>query len=317
MSNETVFAEGWHVTTGDIPGDVVIDDTQTLSGGTSVYFPSTASTSAVVVSDWIPIDDLVPTGNVACSPQYYFCNAHCRADSIASGKNVWVGLEVADEGLTTVTSRYIWNTAPLPVVNSWEPVGGMTYLLGAADSRFIRFNITRPTDIDFDLWVDSVSLQPCPPMHRSRALSGGTFTTAWATVTGLTKYTGTQISDSSGVVSIEQPGAYVITGAIQIHDDVADGDIFHMRLKYRRDSNSAYLYTGQSLFVSAGYLTSAAGEDIHLSCSTSYIFNNNTSAYVAGGGPWTPGTIELQVAQSAGTLVDYVDAQLTVLRVLG
>lgn len=313
MSN-SAFPRGWHVTSGALGTDVIFDNTTFLSGNASVYFPSTASASATVVSDWVPIDDVnyggtpSATEDVACKT--FYVRAHVYASSVAANKDIKFDFETADAARTTITTQAVYNDV-LPSANTWHPIG--TQMSYSATGRWMRLSLTRPTDYDFDLYLDSVEFRRAPPFFRGTS-TGATFNSAnWTVptyVSGGPANTGVnRCSEASGIVTMTQPGVYQAVGGFDITDAVADGDVVGCRIGVQTSSGVAWQYWYQTLFASAAY---TPGKSVGATVSAQWPI---ASDYRAGVNTYTRGKATFELFQYAGATLDYDNAYFHIIRI--
>lgn len=306
MSNSAV-PRGWHVTSGTLGTDVVFDNTASLSGGVTIRFPSTASAIATVASDVMLIDDPVPTGASGLSTSDYAVRAHVYASSAAANKDLALSVGFYTIGMGAASTTVLFNNN-LAAANTWQSIGGVVSVPGGPTQyRKMRVFLQRPTDYDFEAYVDSVELRRLPPYFRGTD-SSGTFTSSFASPTWVQAYTN-RLSESGGVVTITQPGVYTASGSLQIHstDSLADGDIFGCRVGFRQTASANYTFFYGNLSAPAA-LTPSNPNWIGLSATGTFEVNAPLTSSAAG-------SAKFEVIQYAGTALDFENAVFSVARI--
>lgn len=307
MSNATL-ARGYDVIGGTVGTDVALITTNSVSGNSLYHFPATATSSVKVATKWVPLEDVSVAADLAT--RYASVRAHVNAASNSAGEDVYVGIELANEARTSITSISVWD-GPLPSTSVWHSVGsGKLFIGGSGAQKWARVVVYKSTNLNFDMYVDSIEFRRLPPYCTSEDAVGGTFTGSWATVAPGSNQIRTRTTETSGVLYINEPGVYSVSGHIEIEDSVADGDILAIRLKLRANSGASYFYVYQTMPVSAAY---TPGNVIGMSVST--LFHFDTNVYYAPATPLTRGTAELQIAQHAGSFVDWARVYLRAARI--
>lgn len=316
MSN-SAFASGWSILSGTLGTDVLLQDTVSLSGNAAIHFPSTASADAIIVSDWAALDDMNGAGVSRASTNRYGVRLHMRSSSTAANKDVRVVMEFTDKTKTTIYTNAI-NAVPLPVANEWLAIGWTpNFTTLGASVRFIRFKVNRPTDIDFDLYLDSVEAVPLPP-YAHATFAAGTFPATWTAITpSLTTLDYNQVTISGTVLKLWQPGLWTATACLEITDTIVAGDLFGIRLGLKSTNGAigaagTFEYATQMLTVHASYVV-PTNPNLGLEVSN----QNRISAYYSGGGAAIigPGEAVVEVMQPVGVAKDYDDVRLRLMRV--
>ncbi|NIU03758.1 MAG: hypothetical protein GWO40_05570 [Gammaproteobacteria bacterium] len=295
------------MTDGTLGTDVVFDTSQSLTGGKSIRFPSTASANCTVASDIMLIDDPSPTGASNLSTTEYFVRAHARASSVAANKDIAISVGFYTIGMGAASTTVLFNNN-LAAADTWQSIGGVVSAPGGpTEYRKMRIFVQRPTDYDFDAYIDSVEVRRCPPYYRG-VDSSGTFTNAFASPTWSQQYAN-RLSESAGVVTISQPGLYTASGSciIASTDSLADGDMFGCRVGFRPTASANYTYFYGNLTAPAA-LTPTNPHWIGMSASGLFEVNAALTSSAAG-------SAVFQVVQYAGTLLDFEAANFTVARI--
>jgi len=305
---DSAMPSGWKLLNGTLGTDLVIDTSVALNGSASFKFPSTATSSAVLVSDWVPSFRAVAVSDTYVLPSYGTSHAHVRASSVAANKDVKISVEVANDDKTSINTWTLYN-APLAAANTWE-LAGDQHTLGSTTYVWMRLRIERPTDIDFNLWVDQAYMAANPPNARLFNTDPVTFTGAWNTVTfdaaGLYDQINVPAVSSVSSVTITRPGFYTFNAYGYISDSVADGDMFGLRIKVAQTAGTKY-FTGTTLTIPAAYAPSSTDLALHTSGNL-YIYGQK-GAGVAGE------VVSVEIKQLAGSFVDLEELEFSIVRI--
>jgi hypothetical protein len=251
------------------------------------------------------------------SQRSLFANLVLRASSSAANKDVKVALRYANQARTTTYSSGDIHNGPLPAANQWEAVGTIINPSTLVDLKWVRLEISRPTDTDFDLYLDTLELKQAPAsMSWSRGISG-TFPIAWTRVILPTTdyFSLVTQSTTSGVYQVNFAGRYMITGQVVIEDEtVAAGQGFGIRLALKQDSGSATVYRyGTTMYAGTAYPDVGP---LALNVATVFEFHGRNKI---GGTTNTQGTVELEIIQHKVTPApsqrDYASAHLDLTRI--
>lgn len=315
----SAFPIGWHVIEGELGTDVLIDTGTVLSGGVAVHFPSTASATAKVVSDWVPIDDLSPTGAANIVTEHYLVWVNARASRVNANDDMLVQVQFSDVDRQTNNFVNIFADstgaagAPLSTANSWETVGDV--VSAPSGRRYMRLIIERDHALDFDLYIDSTVIRAMPPGFIGKDTGSTAFTGSWATHSGWTVdgSLSHQYQVSSGTFTLHQPGLYHVHLHASIENNLADGDAISCRIAWRKTGSATlrYIY-GSTVWVSAAH-TFQAGEPTTIAADG--IIDIASKAYSAGASPTTPGIVAAQFLQLAGSGLNYTDAYFAAIRI--
>ena len=315
----TAIAQGWYLTDGAIPGtDIDLNTTTFLSGETSAVFLSTQTTAAAaLVSDWIPIDDWNTDARFGDSKfEVYVVLA---ADQSDANDKVQVELETATADKTTVAQTEIYIGEADYYGGGNFGIVGRSRVTVPTTARWARIRISRPSNIDFNLYIDKAYLNPSPVFAQAYddVASGHAFTNAWATANILPAngiYNRTEDAGSN-TVNLYTPGEYLFTAQVLLDESVDDGDIFGIRIAAQMVGvGTTYIY-GTSLSMGAANTHSATNQ---LALNASGVVKMDAAYSLAGGFTVIyPGGAWVEVIQMAGTLKTYDSARLTVHRIPG
>jgi hypothetical protein len=317
--SDTAFPIGWHVIEGTLGTDVLIDTSTVLSGGAAVHFPSTASATAKVVSDWTPIDDLSPTGASNIVTEHYLVWVNARASRVNANDDLLVQVQFSDVDRQTNSFVNIFADStgaagsPLSTPNSWETVGDV--VSAPSGRRYMRLIIERDHALDFDLYIDSAVVRAMPPGVIAKDTGTDAFAGTWTTHTGWTVDTSLshQYQLSSGVFTLHQPGLYNVHAHASVEDNLSDGDAISVRIAWRKTGSATvrYIY-GSTVWASAAH-TYQSGEPTTIAAGG--IIDIASKAYAAGASPTTPGIVSVDFLQLAGTGLNYTDAYFSCIRI--
>ena len=317
----SAFPTGWHVLSGALGTDVQVSSGVELSGGVAVHFPSTASATAIVVSDWLPVDDVTATGGSDVSASQFVAQGNFRASRINASDNLRFTVEYANKTKSSSTQNTVWasdivpNTGePLQVTNQWVTLGQQIRVTSA--TRYFRFRIERTGAIDFDLYCDSVLLRRLPPGFRATYSGGATaFPTSWGTVVSPLSFdvnASHQYTDSSGTVTLHQPGLYAVHASAESEDTGVDGNVLAIRIGWTRDSTTGTGYICGSNVTQQTAWNPGAGEAWTLTASGHVLIYGR---WAISGITNLAGTVWMELAQLNGAAVNYHDARLSAYRV--
>lgn len=246
----TSVPNGWSVE-GGVVGTDFDTSTTSVSGGVAMHFPSTSSSNATLYSDWIAVPDAT---DKAVATFAYFINAVVRASSVAANKDIRIRYQGANaDRSTTIVDTALFNGA-LSSANTWVTIGGNVTVAGI---RWIRVAIDRPSDIDFDMYIDSLEVKQFPAGGVLTLASGTrTFPASWTAVNpsvGTVQGFG-EFDAVNDIFYVHAAGRYHVHVDMSLNDAYSDGDMFGIRLN-RVDytgANLSYVY-GASVSFPAAY----------------------------------------------------------------
>lgn len=249
---ETIMPKGWHLLAGELGTDIRIDTSIGVTGQTAFEFMSTATTNAVIATDWYPLTDWGgASGDSAFAfPQYYMANAQLRTGSVAANNNIRVRYQ-SRAGKLITTSGTVF-TGPLNSTGTWETVGS-TFSISSGN-ECTRLLIDRPNNINFTAYLDGVYFGAEPPQWGGE-LSAQSFTVgSWAKLAlSQTGEISQAKQNASDQVELYVPGRWIVSCSAVI-DTPSAGDMFGIRIAY--DFNGAgvlrYAY-GPTVSIASGY----------------------------------------------------------------
>lgn len=308
------FPRNWSLLSGTLGTDITTATAVAATGGNAFHWPSTAGSNAELVTDWIPVANIGATGTGNVTPISFGVKAALRSSSTAANDDVRMVVEVGDSNRAVGTAYEIYN-APLGTANTWLPIGSMINLQTeyaiSGYANYIRLKFDRPTDVDFDLYLDSIEVKQFPAGEGTRRSLSGTFTGTWTKINTSASLGGSlaQISGSNTILTYA-PGLYIVTAFVEIEDAVADGDIFGLRIRLDQYNGATPIYYGTTTLSMGAAHT--PGNNLGLSTSALVTcFANRTSSGVVR----SPSEISAEVAQHAGSFVDYSASYVSVARI--
>lgn len=326
------IADGWMYLDGVLGTDIDVDNTNYITGETSIKFPSGGSSSTELVSDWFPIDNRNSStgGGTLYADNYYEVYATVyNATGYADSRQVKLALETATADKTTITTNTVYSG---PVMGSgWQTIG--TAFFQVADTeRWARIVISRPSVASFDLYIDKAYINPSPAAalvnwYDPAGANAGSFTGSWANANIHTASSeiynhsfGTDYAGNPDYIILSKPGLYHVQGQVLIDSNLSDGDMLGIRIVADTTLTSGtvrrqYVY-GTSLAISAAH-TTVSTEELLLGVSGLVRIDGFNTTEIESTWTGTIGTVWLEVIQHAGTGVTYENATLRAGRLVG
>jgi len=287
----STFPKGWTLENGIIGTDALVDTSVQLSGGVSIKFPSGGSGSAVLCSDWINIPgEFTSLEGVS---RFYGAIVTAYASSSAANKDLRVVIEATNAARTATASTTLFS-GNVTASTTWETFGDIYPF--PVNTRWIRFKIDRPTDTDFDLWIDSAEIKQLTSGMTSSG-GGGTFSSSWAivpivgTVVGFGK-----IDTTNNQLDFHNPGVYRIDASVNLTDSYDSGDMFGIRIALLDSAGSvSRYYYGSTLSLPSAYV--ATTNNLGMTATATYLFKPKNST----GGTVYPCSARVELIQYTNT----------------
>lgn len=302
----TAFPAGWHTSGGTIGTDYDFTTAQGISGGGSVHLIASPTVGVSLISNWIPVPD---SADQTVSTQYYFINVAVRASSVAANKDVQVVYEVYNATKSTLVSSGNIHNGTLNTANTWEMVGESVIPSGG---RWLRVYIKRPSDLDFDLYVDHIEVKQFPAGGFLTRSAGGTFGSSWTTVNmsagGVWGYG--EDDTANNILYTHVAGFYQVIASVEMDDAYADGDMFGIRINVHNNAGTIRgSYYGQVLTLSSAYTATTNYMGLQFSATMRLYPKPSSSGRSCGL------SVDLIQYTNTGSLKDYGYVELLATRV--
>lgn len=295
----TAIADGYE-TDGILGTDIDIDNSTFLSGSSAFKLPS-GGADVALYTDWVPVGVGTWTGAPQRAVGYFVI----RADDASANKDIKLEIEYT-YNFSTVYTKTLFS-GPVTATSDWY-CRGQVFNWGFGVT-WARAKITRPTDRDFNAWVDRIYLNDIPACFAAdNKNSAQTFAATWTTIAaasiGLYDYA-SQIRLSAPDLIAEVPGNWIIGADVRIYEASHDaGDMFGVRLKLNSTLNgTTYRYGGAVTIHGAAFDSTAV--EVMMSVTAESVWLDALD------------TVELQLIQytNTGSLKGYVNPRYFATRV--
>ena len=292
----------WSLVGGEWDVDAQINYTNWLSGGTSYHIVDGSDPATKLVTKQYPIGDI----NTPVTPAWWAVNLVTTGNVATAGKEVQVDVEYLDITGAVVHTETIYSGIARGI--DWIIRGKVFELetLAITPSAF-RLAVFKPTDHDFDLYIDALNIEGMPPSFDANEGSDTTTIGSWKGLMGVGTFNNTSATtmhktsniNAIGVLltvpEVGLAGRYQIDGKVMISEADA-GDLFTVRLRMATSAHGDIVAFGDSLSMHAGF-SGTAGTDgsdpandlVSLSASTQVYLNPRD-------------TVDIEINQQAGAV---------------
>jgi len=278
--------QGWEMTVGTWNTDAQRAETPVNSGAYSLEQLG-VSGSTTLTSPYIPVEDNAD----------FWVGALVQATSTSTT----VTLELFEYDRDRATSGHdalvFENT--LDAADTWQWIG-KKYTPTSSGIRFIRVNIQRDSAGGGSVYWDRVLMERIQPSWTvaldsggAQAITTGTWTTVLFTSAANDAHTNTmtvrQASLSAGVITVGPPGAYNLSGSVELAA-LSDGTEADVRIKVTQKGGG-----GTPVFRYGSKVTAGGADTLRLPVA------------VANEHCWAGDTVELQVWHNEGSNINVTD----------